>query len=196
MRATRYELASTGHAGVARFISDVTAGTIIAARVASAVGVARAIADQAASSNGGRPSWTAHAEGGDRWLEGRGEGTTPTCSEWSCAAGRHNQAVNVARAERKLTKSKEDAAVEKEVVRAMKQGTALVQASLDRLEGAERSWNKHVKDAGVRINSYPTEKQVLTYFTWRRCRGSGSACAYENRRRAVGYEYDMSCGSE
>ena len=45
----------------------------------------------------------------------------------------------------------------------MKQGTALVQASLERLEGAERSWNKHVKDAGVRINSYPTEKQVLTY---------------------------------
>ena len=41
------------------------------------------------------------------------------------AAGRHGQAVNVARAERKLTKSKEDAAVEKEVVRAMKQGTAL-----------------------------------------------------------------------
>ena len=50
--------------------------------------------------------------------------------------------MNVARAERKLTKSKEDAAVEKEVVRAMKQGTALVQASLERLEGAERSWNK------------------------------------------------------
>ena len=81
----------------------------------------------------------------------------------AAAAGRRGQAVNVARAERELTKSKEDAAVEKEVVRAMKQGTALVQASLERLEGAERSWNKHVKDAGVRINSYPTEKQVLTY---------------------------------
>ena len=126
MRATRYELASTGHAGVARFISDVTAGTIIAARVASAVGVARATADQAASSNGGRVQRTLK------------EGIVGSKDEVKvqrrraqngAAAGRHGQAVNVARAERKLTKSKEDAAVEKEVVRAMKHTSMRVAAS-------------------------------------------------------------------
>ena len=93
--------------------------------------------------------------------------------------------MNVARAERKLTKSKEDAAVEKEVVRAMKQGTALVQASLERLEGAERSWNKHVKDAGVRINSYPTEKQVLTYMATM-SRQRQRMCLAQRRQAAKG----------
>ena len=38
----------------------------------------------------------------------------------AAAAGRRGQAVNVALAGKKLTTSKEDAAVEKEVVRAMK----------------------------------------------------------------------------
>ena len=76
------------------------------------------------------------------------------------AAGRHGQAVNVARAERKLTKSKEDATVEKKVVRAMKLGTALVQASLERPEGAERSWNKHACEGRGRAHQQLPDREA------------------------------------
>jgi hypothetical protein len=83
----------------------------------------------------------------------------------AAAAARHGQAVKLARARstKPSANSKEDKAIAKEVSRAMKQGKALVQASLERLETAERSWDKHVHDAVVHIDGYPTEEQVLTY---------------------------------
>ena len=58
--------------------------------------------------------------------------------------------------------ARDAAAVTKEVERAMKQGTALVQASLDHLAEAERSWDKWVESNSVVIDGYPTEKQVVS----------------------------------
>ena len=83
----------------------------------------------------------------------------------AAAAGRRAQAVQLARSQETPSKSKrlEGEAIATEVARAMKQGTALVQASLERLKNAEDSWDKHVKEAAVVIDGYPTEVQVLTY---------------------------------
>ena len=71
----------------------------------------------------------------------------------------------MARARKTATKSKEDKEIAREVQRAMKQGTALVQASLEHLETAERSWDRFVEDGGHTINGYPTEVQVVTYMS-------------------------------
>ena len=57
---------------------------------------------------------------------------------------------------------KVSAAVQKEVSRAMKKGTALVAASIERLETAERSWDKFLREGGHSIRSYPPEL-VVTY---------------------------------
>jgi hypothetical protein len=54
-------------------------------------------------------------------------------------------------------------AVQKEVERAMKKGTALVAASIERLETAERSWDKFVEEGGHAIDGYPTAELVVTY---------------------------------
>ena len=61
------------------------------------------------------------------------------------AAARRGQAAVLAQAAKS---GKVAADVRKEVARAMKAGTALVQASLERLETAERSWDKFVKEGG------------------------------------------------
>ena len=45
----------------------------------------------------------------------------------------------------------------------MQKGTALVAASIERLETAERSWDKFVEEGGHVIDGYPTEELVLTY---------------------------------
>jgi hypothetical protein len=58
---------------------------------------------------------------------------------------------------------KVDPAVQKEVARAMQRGTALVAASLERLETAERSWDKYLQEGGHVIKGYPTAEQVVTY---------------------------------
>ena len=58
---------------------------------------------------------------------------------------------------------KVSAAVQKEVSRAMKKGTALVAASIEHLETAERSWDKFVEDGGHTIDGYPTAELVVTY---------------------------------
>ena len=55
------------------------------------------------------------------------------------------------------------AKVRKEVARAMETGSALVQASLEHLEAAERSWDKWITESGIVIQRYPTEVQVLSY---------------------------------
>ena len=55
------------------------------------------------------------------------------------------------------------AAVKKEVARAMQKGTALVAASVERLETAERSWDKFVKEGGHKIDGYPSTELVVTY---------------------------------
>ena len=78
----------------------------------------------------------------------------------AAATARIGQATRIA-----AVKAKEAKAIAKEVARARKQGTALVQASLERLQTAERSWDKHLADGEVVnvIDGYPTEDQVLAY---------------------------------
>jgi hypothetical protein len=52
--------------------------------------------------------------------------------------------------------------VKKEVERAIQKGTSLVQASLEHLETAERSWDKFVNEGGHVIGGYPTAQLVVT----------------------------------
>ena len=49
------------------------------------------------------------------------------------------------------------------MARAMKKGTALVAASIERLETAERSWDTFVEDGGHAIDGYPTAELLVTY---------------------------------
>ena len=63
------------------------------------------------------------------------------------------------------------AEVQKEVARAMETGSALVQASLEHLATAERSWDKWVAESGTVIEQYPTDVQVLSYMY--RLKGKG-----------------------
>jgi len=58
---------------------------------------------------------------------------------------------------------RKDQTIAKEVERSMKAGAALVQASIEHLDTAERSWDKHVREGGIKITAYPSAKQVLTY---------------------------------
>jgi len=82
------------------------------------------------------------------------------------AAGRRGQAVQLARAERAdASKTKKDKAIAKEVERAMQQGTGLVQAALEHLDTAERSWDRFVKMGGHTVDGYPSEVLVVTYMS-------------------------------
>ena len=78
------------------------------------------------------------------------------------AAGRRGQSIQVAKAR----KVKLDMKVfKKDAEDALKAGAGLVQASLEHLAEAERSWDKFVADTGMKIKSYPTEVQVVTYMS-------------------------------
>jgi len=96
----------------------------------------------------------------------------------AAASARIGQATRLAAA--KATEARE---IAKEVARARKQGTALVQASLERLQTAERSWDKHVDDGGVVIDGYPTEDQVLTYMATMSRSRQRMCLAQRGRRR-------------
>lgn len=61
--------------------------------------------------------------------------------------------------------SSEDKAVEEEVARAMQPGNGLVQATLEHLETAERSWDRFVELGGEVIDGYPSEVQVVKYMS-------------------------------
>ena len=93
----------------------------------------------------------------------------------AAAAARRGQAVLLARA-RKATgvECDEKDAISKEVARAMKQGNALVQAAVEHVETAERSWDRFVELGGHVIKRYPTEVQVVTYMS--KCPASGNGC--------------------
>ena len=84
----------------------------------------------------------------------------------AAAAARRGQAVQLARARQTTgADSKEDKAIAKEVGRALKQGNTLVQAAVEHLETAERSWDRFLKLGGHVIDGYPTEVQVVTYMS-------------------------------
>ena len=55
---------------------------------------------------------------------------------------------------------------------AMKAGNALVQASVEHLEEAERSWDKYVKESGSKIRGFPTKMAA----------GGGGAGSHERQR--------------
>ena len=82
----------------------------------------------------------------------------------AAAAGRRGQATKLVRTSEK-NQSKQGAAIAKEVARAMKQGSALVQAAVEHLETAERSWDRFVSQGGHVIDGWPTEVQVVTYMS-------------------------------
>lgn len=103
----------------------------------------------------------------------------------AAASARIGQATRLAAA-----KATEARAIAKEVARARKQGTALVQASLERLQTAERSWDKHVDDGGVVIDGYPTEDQVLTYMATM-SRSRQRLCLAQRGRRRKGRQNDL-----
>ena len=56
--------------------------------------------------------------------------------------------------------TREESEVEAEVSRAMKEGSALVQASLAHLADAERLWERWVMKSSVVIKGFPSEQQV------------------------------------
>ena len=76
------------------------------------------------------------------------------------ATARRGQAALLSRSAKS---GKVSADVKKEVARAMKKGSALVQATLERVQTAERSWDKFVKEGGHVIRGYPTAELVVTY---------------------------------
>ena len=95
------------------------------------------------------------------------------------AAGRRAQAVQIARGTTN-EKSAEDKAIDKEVERAMKAGTGLVQAALEHLDTAERSWDRFVEQGGHVIDGYPSEGRCRSGFC-ARDRRSAPACGLRAR---------------
>ena len=84
----------------------------------------------------------------------------------AAAAGRVGQAVKRARENSTpSTTSKEDKEIAAEVARSMKKSNGLVQAAVEHLETAERSWDKFVTESGIVIDGHPSEEQVLTYMS-------------------------------
>ena len=77
------------------------------------------------------------------------------------AAGRKGQATAI----RAASLGTVPVEVRTEVAQAMQAGSALVQASLEHLQTAERSWDKWVADHSVRVNNYPSDVQVLSYMS-------------------------------
>ena len=78
------------------------------------------------------------------------------------AAGRCGQSIQAARARKAGLDMK---VINKDADDALKAGSGLVQASLEHLDEAERSWDKFVAESGMKIKSYPTEKQVVMYMS-------------------------------
>ena len=78
------------------------------------------------------------------------------------AAGRCGQSIQAARARKAGLDMK---VINKDADDALKAGSGLVQASLEHLDEAERSWDKFVAESGMKIKSYPTEKQVAMYMS-------------------------------
>ena len=70
----------------------------------------------------------------------------------AAAAGRHGQSIQAARARNGMPDMK---VLAEDAEAAMKAGNALVQASVEHLEEAERSWDKYVKEVGLEDSWLP-----------------------------------------
>ena len=109
----------------------------------------------------------------------------------AAASGRRGQAVQIARA-KVAEASSEDKAVEEEVARAMQQGNGLVQATLEHLETAERSWDRFVELGGEVIDGYPSEVQVVKYMS----KMSRAAAHVSRAARGAAQGRAEKCGSQ
>jgi len=98
------------------------------------------------------------------------------------ASGRKGQATQI----RAAATCSIPAVVREEVAKAMQAGSALVQASLEHLQTAERSWDKWVMENGVEINKYPTDLQVLSYMSQMSRTRQRECLAQRGQRRAGG----------
>lgn len=68
----------------------------------------------------------------------------------------------------------------------MEAGSALVQASLEHLQTAERSWDKWVAENAVVLKKFPTEVQVLAYMSQMSRSRQRECLAQRGMRRAGG----------
>lgn len=98
------------------------------------------------------------------------------------ASGRRGQAMQIRAAASKGVSDE----VKQDVARAMQAGSALVQASLEHLETAERSWDKWVAEHAIVIKKYPTEVQVLCYMAEMSRTRQRECLAQRGKRRAGG----------
>ena len=110
-----------------------------------------------------RQRWTSDLVVGD---EGEAGAKRQRVQHGVAAAGRKGQATQI----RAAAGAGIPAEVRKEVAKAMEAGSALVQASLEHLETAERSWDKWVAENAVVIKKFPTEVQVLSAWVGARLR--------------------------
>ena len=103
------------------------------------------------------------------------------------ASGRKGQATSI----RAASNGTVPKAVQDEVARAMKSSSALVQASLEHLETAERSWEKWLSENNIVVKRYPTEVQVLSYMSQmsrtrqRECLAQRGTCRKGNQKSSV-----------
>ena len=98
----------------------------------------------------------------------------------AAAAGRRGQSIQAARARNGMPDMK---VLAEDAEAAMKAGNALVQASVEHLEEAERSWDKYVKESGSKIRGFPTEKQVLMYLSYMSRTRERECLAQRGKRR-------------
>ena len=98
------------------------------------------------------------------------------------ASGRRGQATQIRAASGKGI----SAQVRQDVAKAMQAGSALVQASLEHLETAERSWDKWAREHGIVIKNYPTEVQVLSYMAQMSRTRQRECLAQRGKRRSGG----------
>jgi hypothetical protein len=113
-------------------------------------------------------NWSFTQGRGRRQQGGQAVSQRERAQHGAAAAGDgRGQAVQLNRAHKTAeAKIKEEKAISKEAKRAMKQGNALVQAAVEHLATAERSFDtgdRFVSLGGHVIKGYPTEVQVVTY---------------------------------
>ena len=95
------------------------------------------------------------------------------------AAGHKGQAMQI-------TTNKVPAEVRKEVAKAMQSGAALVQASIEHLDTAERSWDNWINERSVVVKKYPSEVQVLSYMSEKSRTRQRECLAQRGKRRKGG----------
>jgi hypothetical protein len=98
----------------------------------------------------------------------------------AAAAGRRGQTIQAVQARNGMPDMK---ILQKDAEAAMKAGNALVQASVEHLEEAERSWDKYVRESGMKVRGFPTEKQVLMYLSYMSRTRQRECLAQRGKRR-------------